>query len=141
MNNIAERSPLFQVNVPGMEVSGADIGMCIPGAVAGTCIFGVAGFSCGAINSIYSGAAIGAAKAAGGATTFMAMAERSITHCATDAIYSGGACAMTGFKEGAIAGTTIGFFSIHYPRLTGQSFPDVKLDLSLMPKIQIIERV
>lgn len=96
----------------------------------------MAGCFYGAIKSIYTGAAIGTVKAAGGAS---ALAERSITPCVTNAIYTGFECAKTGFQEGAIAGTTIGFCSIHYPSLTGQSLPDVEMEISLIPKVQIID--
>lgn len=142
--NITE-DPYFQVSCPYGEVEGGDIGMCLPGAVAGAYYFGVAGCFLGAVKSLWSGSVFGTTEvASGGASLFAGnlqqLADRTITPCIVNSIYTGGEWAITGIQEGAMTCGIIGLCSKHYQSITGQSFPDIKMELSLIPKLQLIER-
>ena len=137
--------PYFQVSCPYGEVEGYEIGMCLPGAVAGAYYFGIAGCFFGAVKSLWSGSVFGTTGVASGATSLFAvssqqLAERIVQPCVVDSIYTGGGWAITGIQEGAMACGIIGFCSNHYQSITGKDFPDIKMELSLIPKIQLIER-
>ena len=142
---ITTATPYFQVSCPCCEVEGSDMGMCLPVAVAGAYYFGVAGCFFGAVKSVWSGAAFGTMKGASGVKALLVskskhIAGRNIAHCVVNSIYTGGEWAITGIKEGAMTGVMFGFCSNHYQSITGQSFPDIKMELSLIPKVQLIER-
>ena len=137
--------PYFQVSCPCGEAGGGEIGMCLPGAVAGAYYFGVAGCFLGAVKSLWSGSVFGTTEVASGATSLCAvssqqLAERIIMPCVVDSIYTGGEWAITGIQEGAMACGIIGFCSNHYQSITGRDFPDIKMELSLIPNVQLIER-
>ena len=141
----ATAAPYFQVSCPYGEVEGEDICMCIPGAVAGAYYFGVAGCFLGAVKSLWSGTAFGTTKVATGIKGLFPgrphyIVGKNIIPCVVQSIFKGGEWAITGIEEGAVACGTIGFCSNHYQSRTGQSFPDIKVELSLIPKIQLIER-
>ena len=138
-------APYFKVGCPYGEVEGKDIGMCLPGAVAGAYYFGVVGCFFGAVKSVWPGTAFGTIKVAGAVKALSAgesqsIASRVITHCVFNSIYTGGKWALAGIEEGAMGCGVIGFCSNHYQSITGQSFPDIELELSLIPKLQLIER-
>lgn len=138
-------TPYFQVSCPYGEIEGYEIGMCLPGAVAGAYYFGIAGCFLGAVKSLWSGSVFGTTEVASGATSLFAvsspqLAERIIRPCVVDSIYTGGGWAITGIQEGAMACGIIGFCSNHYQSITGQSFPNIEMKLSLIPKVQLIER-
>ena len=137
--------PYFQVSCPCGEAGGGEVGMCLPGAVAGAYYFGVAGCFLGAVKSLWSGSVFGTTEVASGATSLCALssqqlAERIIMPCVVDSIYTGGEWAITGIQEGAMACGIIGFCSNHYQSITGRDFPDIKMELSLIPNVQLIER-
>ena len=137
--------PYFQVSCPCGEAGGGEVGMCLPGAVAGAYYFGVAGCFLGAVKSLWSGSVFGTTEVASGATSLCALssqqlAERIIMPCVVDSIYSGGEWAITGIQEGAMACGIIGFCSNHYQSITGRDFPDIKMELSLIPNVQLVER-
>ena len=138
-------TPSFQVSCPCGEVEKKDFAMCIPGAVVGAYYFGVAGCFYGAVKSVWSGTAFGTVKMASGVKALYAgnpqhIAGRTITPCVANSIYTGGKWAKIGIQEGALAFGTIGFCSKHYQSITGQSIPDIKMEISLIPKVQFIER-
>ena len=143
MNTTA--TPYFQVSCPYGKVKARDICMCLPGAVAGAYYFGVAGCFFGAVKSLWSGTAFGTTKVTTGLKGLFPgrphyIEGKSIIPCVVKSILKGGEWARTGIQEGAIVCGAIGFCSNHYQSITGQSFPDIKVELSLIPKVQIIER-
>ena len=143
MNTTAD--PYFRVNCPFGELGGEDVCMCVPGAVAGAYYCGVAGCFFGAVKSIWPGAAFGTVKAVNGTKILLTcksqgIAGKIISPYVFDSICTGGKWAMTGIQEGAVAGGVIGFCSKHYQSITGKSFPDIEMELSLIPRVQLIER-
>ena len=143
MNTTA--TPYFQVSCPYGKVKARDICMCLPGAVAGAYYFGVAGCFFGAVKSLWSGTAFGTTKVTTGLKGLFPgrphyIEGKSIIPCVVKSILKGGEWARTGIQEGAVVCGAIGFCSNHYQSITGQSFPDIKVELSLIPKVQIIER-
>ena len=143
MNTTA--TPYFQVSCPYGKVKARDICMCLPGAVAGAYYFGVAGCFFGAVKSLWSGTAFGTTKVTTGLKGLFPgrphyIEGKSIIPCVVKSILKGGEWARTGIQEGAVVCGAIGFCSNHYQSITGQSFPDIKVELSLIPKVQLIER-
>ena len=114
--------------------------MCLPGAIIGTYYCGLAGCLYGAVKSIYAGSAFATGKALMANNT-QVIAKRIITPaCASNMINTGIECGATGFKTGICTGLIYGIGSAEYQTRTNKRLPDIEMELSLPPKIQVIDR-
>ena len=114
--------------------------MCLPAAIAGAYYCGLAGCVYGAAQSIYAGSTLAIGKALTANNT-QVIAQRIITPaCVSNAINTGGQCGAFGLQTGICTGLIYGISSAEYQNKTKRRFPDIEMELSLPPRIQIIDR-
>lgn len=131
----------FQLSTPCCDpLVNYDALMCLPGAIIGTYYCGLAGCVYGAAKSIYAGCTFATVKALMANNT-QVITERIITPaCISNTINTGVQCGATGFQTGIHTGLIYGIGSAEYQIRANRRLPDIKMELSIPPRVQFINR-
>lgn len=130
----------FNLNTPCVSIEARNAMMCLPAAIVGCYYCGLAGCAYGAVKSICAGSTFATCKALAANNT-QVITERMTTHaCVSNTINTGSKGGLLGFITGNLSGLIYGICSAEYQSNTNQRLPDIEMELSLPPRIQIIDR-